>query len=343
MGKIKEKEQKRLLKKTRGGVVLTEDEVRQIKAGRQKLRKEMRQRGIYSKEEFELTASSLGLYFDKKKLFPFLWWFHGRGLGLLLAAAALLLGALFLMSAISQMRGHFTINLSDRMFREGFSLSETQDFENITTHLFAEPAVDVPCMSIRQIPADIDQGDGQKNSTFFAYTFYIRNDGVSAANYDWQIQINSESKSLSQATWVMVFEEDEMTVFAEQGEDGSPQALPAMDDNSRGYPEMEIFQKLKDPDQYKLIRIQSDQRYYRVIPKNFVSQDVVTTGKKEGMMPGDVHKYTVVIWLEGDDPDCTDELIGGHLGLSFDAWMSEENAFEEKHNTFWDWLFPDKE
>ena len=50
-----------LLRKRRGGMPLTRDEVREIKAGRKKLRKEMRAAGIRSKDEFELTASSLGL------------------------------------------------------------------------------------------------------------------------------------------------------------------------------------------------------------------------------------------------------------------------------------------
>ena len=38
----------------------------------------------------------------------------------------------------------------------------------------------------------------------------------------------------------------------------------------------------------------------------------------------EVHKYTVVIWLEGDDPDCTDELIGGNMGLEIYMQMIDE-------------------
>ena len=32
----------------------------------------------------------------------------------------------------------------------------------------------------------------------------------------------------------------------------------------------------------------------------------------------EVVKYTIVIWLEGDDPDCTDDLFGGHIDLSME-------------------------
>ena len=31
--------------------------------------------------------------------------------------------------------------------------------------------------------------------------------------------------------------------------------------------------------------------------------------------PLDLDRYTIVVWLEGDDPDCTDPLIGGELKM----------------------------
>ena len=85
-----ERRQHRLFKKKRAGVVLTEDQVQEIKAGRKKLRRDLRAKGIKSKQEFELMAGSLGLYFDKRSGF-LLWFFHGRGLWALLGALLLLL------------------------------------------------------------------------------------------------------------------------------------------------------------------------------------------------------------------------------------------------------------
>lgn len=96
-----ERRQHRLFKKKRAGVVLTEDQVQEIKAGRKKLRRDLRAKGIKSKQEFELMAGSLGLYFDKRSGF-FLWFFHGRGLWALLGALLLLLGAFFLMSLVTR-------------------------------------------------------------------------------------------------------------------------------------------------------------------------------------------------------------------------------------------------
>ena len=30
---------------------------------------------------------------------------------------------------------------------------------------------------------------------------------------------------------------------------------------------------------------------------------------------GDINKYTIVIWVEGDDPECVDALIGGEIKM----------------------------
>lgn len=38
---------------------------------------------------------------------------------------------------------------------------------------------------------------------------------------------------------------------------------------------------------------------------------------------GDVDKYPVVIWLDGDDPECVDKIIGGAVEFGFDFDSSE--------------------
>ena len=58
-------------------------------------------------------------------------------------------------------------------------------------------------------------------------------------------------------------------------------------------------------------------------------KQMVASNLRRDIAPMDVHKYTVVIWLEGDDPDCTDELIGGHIGMQMDMWLYSE---EEEHS-----------
>ena len=294
-----------LLRKRRGGMPLTRDEVREIKAGRKKLRKEMRAAGIRSKDEFELTASSLGLYFDKRHGF-LLWLFHGRGLWVLLGALLMALLALLGMAWVSQMRGLFTINMDDDMFREGFVLSETVDFAHPAHNLFCEPATDVPCMSIVGLKPDIDSYEGQHNGPgYFAYTYYVRNEGESTVDYRW-----------------------EMALYAEATADGTPQSVPPVGDDTRGYLNIPALSLAPDQGEY-LQPIQTSGRvtYYRLTPRPFADPHTVATGYQSEVAPGDVHKYTVVVWFEGDDPDCTDAIIGGHLGLGMQYTLVEE---EEK-------------
>lgn len=310
--------QRRIFKRKRAGEVLTREQVAAIKMGRKLLRAEMKAKGLKEKSDFELMASSMGLYFDKGRWLLWLrWLLHGRGLWLLAGAASALLLTVLGFSMVTQLRGHFTINMSNDMFKEGFILSDSADMSNATTRLLCTPAEGVPCISIRSIPENIDQIDGQHNESYFAYTFYIRNDGDSTVDYEWHMALNSESQNLSSALWVMIFEDGKMLLYAQPGDDGGIEALPAMDDNTRGYLDMELMAFAKDPSQFQLITAHNGYNYYRLLPIPFESSEVIARGMQVAVAPGDVHKYTVVIWLEGDDPDCTDALIGGHAGMDF--------------------------
>ena len=51
-------------------------------------------------------------------------------------------------------------------------------------------------------------------------------------------------------------------------------------------------------------------------------------GERNDVQPGEVHKYTIVVWLEGDDPDCTNDLIGKHIGFEMFMQMVEEKEQE---------------
>lgn len=340
-----EKRQMWPFKKYRGGIELTEKQVQEIKEGRKKLRRDMKTLGIKSKKEFELTASSLGLYFDKNRKTALLWWFlHHNALWLLLGATLLLLVTLFGISIITKMRGHFTVNMSSDLFREGFTLSETRDFEKPTTNLVCTPAENVPDRSITVIDVDVDNYDGQHNSDYFAYTFYIRNEGESTASYKWEMILNSEGKDLSKAAWVMIFEDGKMQFYARAREDGTAEMLPA-EGAMRGYSQPPMYDLALDPEgQYEqIISPTSGRATWRLIPRTFVSNSVVAEGVRRDMVPMEIHKYTVVIWLEGDDPDCTNELIGGHLGLEIYMSMLDEedestnsSGWKESWREFWE-------
>ena len=318
----KKSKQKTIFKKTRGGVVLTREEVLEIKAGRKELRRDMRKNGIKSKRDFELTASSLGLYFDKNKRGAlFILFLKMRGGWLILGLAIALIATLFAFSAISELQGHFTMNLHNSLLKEGFTLSETLEFENPTSRLFATSLMAVPEASILDIPINVDEDSVTNPQRYFSYTFYIRNEGESIVNYEWKLSIKAESHNVSSSTWFMVFEDGKAGFYAKAREDGTPEEIP---DPEHAYAYSHLIEHAKYPDaNYKVITRVGNIDYWRIVSTPFVSDYVVATGRQTDVEPGDVHKYTIVMWLEGDDPQCTHELIGGHLGLDMEMTMFE--------------------
>ena len=54
---------------------------------------------------------------------------------------------------------------------------------------------------------------------------------------------------------------------------------------------------------------------YKLTAKPFLSDTVVCNGIREEIADGEVDKYTVVIWYEGEDPECVDDILGGWVEL----------------------------
>ena len=45
---------------------------------------------------------------------------------------------------------------------------------------------------------------------------------------------------------------------------------------------------------------------------------------------GSIDKYTVVIWLEGWDPECVDNIMGGEVKLSMNFHILDKEAENEE-------------
>ncbi len=316
---------RRVFKKYRAGIKLTHNEIKEIRAGRKKLRRDMRKLKIYSRREFEATASGLGLYFDKGRFLTlWLWLWHRGALAAVLVALSLAMLAMYGFSTVTQLRGHFTINLSGHLVNQGFELSDTADFANPTARLYGKPVEDAPCISITDLPADVDATDGSHNGrNYFAHTFYIAKRGEGVVDVKVSLVINSESKDASEAIWALLYQDGKPLVYAHANTaNGTDESLPAKGDNTRGYTNIPCLD-MQSHNQLEQIRQSYGRSYYRLTPQSFLSDELVTTFTLNDVAPDEVHKYTVVLWLEGDDPDCTDELIGGHIGMHMDFELLE--------------------
>ena len=61
----------------------------------------------------------------------------------------------------------------------------------------------------------------------------------------------------------------------------------------------------------------------------FESEDTVYESVNENFNPGDVIKYTLVIWIEGNDPECLDNIKGGNVEMSI-TYSSYASGDQEK-------------
>lgn len=55
----------------------------------------------------------------------------------------------------------------------------------------------------------------------------------------------------------------------------------------------------------------------------FYLNQVITFKQRKDFKTGDIDKFTIVIWIEGDDPDCIDALIGGEMKMHME--ITEEH------------------
>ena len=384
-----------IFRRKRAGEVLTRQQVSAIKKGRKLLRKEMKEQGLKRRIDFEITATNMGLFFDRNRLFwPFfLWLIRDNTVIKVLATTALLTTAVTVSVPVIQYLteyiteyvqefidriverivteieeqevDRFTINLSDELFNSGFVLSEDYSFEETASQLIAIPATGVPCVSIRDIPRSVnDEGGVYPDNSFFAYTFYCRYESSTEdpIDYHWSVNITQETEHtvedaetgetftryLSDAIWVMVFEDNEMMFYAKVGEDGEMETIPEQSVTDMGYIEGPLMDMARYPeDQFEIIQEGEYHNYWRVKPQNFVSDTVVAEGIMMGVTPfnmetfdpevpfdpenpNGIHKYTVVIWLEGDDPECTNDLIGGSIGMNFVIKFADEVIEEDE-------------
>ena len=58
--------------------------------------------------------------------------------------------------------------------------------------------------------------------------------------------------------------------------------------------------------------------------KKFVSKSIAVLEQRKDFKPNAKDRYTIVVWIEGDDPDCKNELLGGEIKMHMD--ITEEHT-----------------
>lgn len=215
-------------------------------------------------------------------------------LHLTLLGMLLLVAVLFIFAFMQEKMGNFTINLNRlELYRKGISIADNGDFDGATARLTASTVEDATNISIDDLPEDIDDLDGSHNGkNYMAYTYYVRNAGKEDLGYKASITLDSCAKGAEKAVRVAVWRNGERVVYATPAADGG-------EENGC---------------------------------KNFKSDDVVCSYTEKKFLVGNVDRYTIVIWMEGDDPECVDSIIGGSVEFSMkiDADYKDETSLLAK-------------
>ena len=137
-------------------------------------------------------------------------------------------------------------------------------------------------------------GDGEID--YIAYTFYLKNVGRENVDYNVSIDILSVALGADEAARVKVYRNGESVTYGKKPVRGT----------------------------------ENDEYANFGIDKYFVKSNKVMDKKITNFKTGSIDKYTVVIWLEGWDPECVDNIMGGEVKLSMTFHVVGKEAENEE-------------
>lgn len=187
----------------------------------------------------------------------------------------LLLLLLYVVMGIIYNNGNFSITLDKNLyFERGLIIYDDPEYKVYREELYAQAVDYFDNISYKWLPDDLDEQDGSHNGeNYVAYTFYIENKGEDTSDYWTEIIIDDVIKDVDEVVRIRVYRNGEQETYAKIGSLGEPE-------------------KNTTP---------------------FVSDSLVAFNHVEDFKPGDIDKYTIVMWIEGSDPECTDNILGGEI------------------------------
>ena len=200
----------------------------------------------------------------------------------------ILISIIYLFLYIVYAGGRFTVSLDKNMSnRKNVFLSENGSLKNKARELSADTIEYMDNISIKWLPGNIDkEKTGARNGdNYIAYTFYVINSGKEKVNYWYEIDIDDTIKNVDEAIRIMIYRNGEATVYAKKSKE-TGKAEPNT--------------------------------------KKFVSSKIAVLEQRKNFKPNSKDRYTVVVWIEGDDPECKNDLLGGEIKLHMD--FTEEHV-----------------
>ncbi len=193
----------------------------------------------------------------------------------------LLLLILYVVIGIIHSSGSFTIRMDRNLnFERGIIVYDDPEYKVFRTELYAKPVDHLDNISHKWLPDNLDdnKGGSHNGDNYIVYTFYIENNGDHVTDYWSEITVDDVLKNVDEVVRIRVYKNGEHITYAKLAKNGNP-----------------------EPD---------------TVP--FETDTLVVRDHVKDFGQGDINKYTIVIWLEGNDPECTDNILGGEIKLSMD-------------------------
>ena len=192
------------------------------------------------------------------------------------------IGTAFLMMAYSfsllyNRTGRFSVAIDNPDATFAITLCETPDFNTRSSRLTNDQQVAISNICGDIIPANVDSINGAHNGeNYLAYTFYCKNVGSVATAMYYELTFNNVTNHLDEAMRVRLYVDGVYKDYAKARSDGGGKETHYCDESFAGV--------------------------YLVCADTVARVEV-----------GDYVRFTAVVWLEGDDEDCTDSVINGKI------------------------------
>ena len=185
--------------------------------------------------------------------------------------------------------GNFSITLDGNLyFEKGLIIYDDFNYKVYRTELFAETPKTFDNIYYKWLPDNLhNYGGGSHNGkNYLAYTFYIENTGEQLSDYWTEIVIDDVIKNVDDVVRVRVYRDGQFKTYAKRASNGA--AEPG------------------------------------TVP--FETDELIVREHIIDFTPGKISKYTIVLWIEGSDPECTDNILGGEFKVHMD--FKSENTEE---------------
>lgn len=242
---------------------------------------------------------------------------------LIILAMLIALVLTFGIAAIVNFTAGFTISLSGGDVNRGLTLYDNSSLQNGSSYLTTERVNESDNITygdfVGRLLSEIDNVDGlhSLDQKYFAYTFYVvNNSNASAIDYEMSVNILSASKGVDDAVRVLVVEDSTFYGATDNKRTVVVTAKPQADESGAWmFDEHEnpVMQQLTDV-HGNLLPVQDNAVSFRDRTTTYYRRFQGLRNSKSSNM----HKYTVMVYLEGGDPDCKNSIKGGDIKMNIE-------------------------